>query len=123
MYRKILFLVAIFLFLAGCQKNPELVEPYQISNQILETMRDKSEQGVYMIEDSKKQIILYYGVEKGIKTMSFSIHNQVLTILFEIEELSQPQYFTYKVNSSSSFDTILISIDGKNEAFKNIFIQ
>ena len=123
MYRKTLILVVIFLVLSGCQKNPELVEPYQISNQILETMRDKSEQGVYMIESSKEQFVIFYGVERGIKKMSSSVKDQVLTLLFETDEQSKPQYYIYKVNSSSSFDTIQISIDGKAEAFNTIFVQ
>jgi len=55
--------------------------------------------------------------------MSSSIKNNVLTILFETEELSQPQYYTYKVNSSSSFDTLQISIDGIDEEFNTVFVQ
>lgn len=123
MYRKFPILIAILLVLSGCQKNTELVEPYQLSNQINEAMRSETEQGLYMIESSKNQIILYYGVEKGIKAMSSSINNNVLTLLFETEEMSQPQYYIYKVNSSSSFDTIQVTIDGKEEAFHTVFVQ
>ncbi|MGB4589233.1 MAG: hypothetical protein WBI17_08385 [Clostridiaceae bacterium] len=123
MYKKLLVLVAILMVLTGCNKKIELVEPYQITNQIIETMKSKTEQGIYMIENSKNQIILFYGIEKGVKKMSSSITNNVLTILFETEEMSQPQFYTYKVNSSSSFDTIQISIDGKAEAFNTIFVQ
>jgi len=123
MYRKIIVLVVILLIFTGCNKNIELVEPYKISSEILETMSDKSEQGVYMIESSKNQIIIYYGVEKGIKTMSSSINNNVLTLLFETKEQSKPQYYIYKVNSSSSFDSIRVSVDGKDEAFNTVFVQ
>lgn len=123
MYKKILILVVFLLVLSGCKKNTELVEPYKMSNQIIETMNGKTEQGIYMIESSKKQLIIYRGVEKGIQTMSYSIKNNVLTILFETEELNQPQDYVYKINSNSSFDTIQISIDGKDKAFKTIFGQ
>lgn len=123
MHRKILILVVFLLVLSGCKKDTELVESYKMSNQIIETMKNKTEQGIYMIDSSKKQLIIYHGVEKGIETMSYSIKNNVLTILFETEELNQPQDYVYKINSNSSFNTILISIDGKNEAFNTIFGQ
>lgn len=126
MYRKIILVSVVFvllLVLSGCKKNIELVEPSQISNQIMETMRNKTEPGVYAIESSKNQVIIYYGVKKGIKAMSSSLENNVLTIFFETEKLNQPQYYAYKVNSSSLFDTIQISIDGKNEAFNTVFVQ
>ena len=123
MYRKVFILVVILLVLTGCQKNIELVEPYQISSQVVETMRHETEPGLYMIESSKNQIILYYGIEKGIKAMSSSINNNVLTLLFETEEQSKPQYYTYKVNTSSSFDSIQVTIDGKEEAFHTVFVQ
>lgn len=123
MYRKIIILVLFLLFLSGCKKNTELIEPYKMSNQIMETMNSKTEQGIYEISSSKEQLIIYRGVENGIQTMSYSIKNNVLTILFETEELNQPQDYIYKINSNSSFDTIQISIDGKNEAFNTIFVQ
>ncbi len=123
MHRKILILVVFLLILSGCKKNTELVEPYKMSNQIIETMNSKTEQGIYEIDSSKKQLIIYRGVEKGIQTMTYSIKNNVLTILFETEELNQPQDYVYKINSNSSFDTIQVSIDGKDEAFNTIFVQ
>lgn len=123
MDKKLLILVVILLVFTGCNKNTELVEPSQMSSQIIETMRHNEEQGLYMIESSKKQVIFYNGVEKGIKTMSYSIDNSVLTLLFETEEQSKPQYYIYKVNSSSSFDTIHVSVDGKEEAFNTVFVQ
>lgn len=123
MYRKILILVVFLLVLSGCKKDTELVEPYKMSSQIIETMNSETEQGIYEIDSSKKQLIIYRGVEKGIQTMSYSIKNNVLAILFETEELNQPQDYVYKINSNSSFDTIQISIDGKDEAFNTIFVQ
>ncbi len=123
MDKKLLILVVILLVFTGCQKKTVLVEPSEMSSLIIDTMRSNEEQGVYMIEGSKNQIIIYYGVETGIKTMSSSVTNHVLTLQFETEELAKPQYFTYQVNSSSSFDTIQVSIDGKDEAFHTIFVQ
>jgi hypothetical protein len=123
MNRKILILAVFLLVLSGCKKDTKLVEPYKISNQIIETMNSKTEQGIYKIDSSKKQLIIYRGLEKGIKTMSYSIKNNVLTILLETEELNQPQDYVYKINSNSSFDTIQISIDGKDEAFNTVFVQ
>lgn len=123
MHRKILILVVFLLALSGCKKNTELVEPYKMSNQIIETMNSKTEQGIYEIDSSKKQLIIYRGVDKGIQKMSYSINNNVLTILFETEELNQPQDYVYKINSNAQFDTIKISIDGKDEAFNTIFAQ
>jgi hypothetical protein len=86
-------------------------------------MNSKTEQGIYEIDSSKKQLIIYRGVDKGIQKMSYSINNNVLTILFETEELNQPQDYVYKINSNAQFDTIKISIDGKDEAFNTIFAQ
>lgn len=123
MDKKLLILVVILLVFTGCQKKTVLVEPSEMSSLIIDTMRSNEEQGVYMIESTKNQIIIYYGVEKGIKTMSYSIDNNVLTLLFETEEQSTPQYYIYKVNSSSSFDTIRVSVDGKEEAFNTVFVQ
>ncbi len=123
MHRKILLLIVFLLVLTGCKKNTELVEPYKMSNQIIETMNGKTEQGIYGINSSKKKLIIYRGVEKGIHTLSYSIKNKVLTIIFETEELNQPQDYVYKINSNSLFDTIQISIDGKDETFNTIFVQ
>lgn len=73
MDKKLLILVVILLVFTGCNKNTELVEPSQMSSQIIETMRHNEEQGVYMIESEKSQMIIYNGIEKGIKTMSYAI--------------------------------------------------
>jgi hypothetical protein len=94
-----------------------------MSNQIIETMNNPTEQGLYMIDSSEKHLIIYRGIEKGIQTMSYSINNNVLTILFETEELNQPQDYVYKISSNSPFDTIQISIDGKDEAINTVFVQ
>ncbi len=123
MHKMILILVMFLLVLSGCKKDTEIVEPYKMSNQIIETMNGKTEQGIYGINNSKKQLIIYRGVKKGIQTMSYSIKKNVLTISFETEELNQPQYYVYKINSNSRFDTIQISIDGKDEIFNTIFVQ
>ena len=123
MHKMILILVMFLLVLSGCKKDTEIVEPYKMSNQIIETMNGKIEQGIYGINNSKKQLIIYRGVKKGIQTMSYSIKKNVLTISFETEELNQPQYYVYKINSNSRFDTIQISIDGKDEIFNTIFVQ
>jgi hypothetical protein len=123
MHRKILILVAFLLVLSGCKKDNEPVEPYKMSNKTIETMNSKTEQGIYEISSSKKQLIIYRGVKKGIQTMSYSIKNNILTILFETEQLNQPQDYVYKINSNSTFDTIQVTIDGKNEAFNTVFVQ
>lgn len=121
MYRKMLVLVLFLLFLSGCKKDTELVEPYEMSNRISETMNGKMEQGLYMIDSSNEQFIIYRGIEKGIYAISYSINNNTLIISFETEKLNQSQDYVYKINSNSSFDTIQISIDGKDEAFNTIF--
>jgi len=86
-------------------------------------MNSEKEQGVYEISSSEKQIIIYRGIENGIKTMSYSIKNNMLTIFFETEELDQPKDFAYIIKSTSSFDYIQILIDGKEETFKTIFTE
>lgn len=121
MHRKLLILVVFLLVLSGCKKDAELVEPYKLTKQIIETMSSNNEQGIYMIENSKNQLIIYRGVEKAIKSMSYSIKDNVLTIFFETVESNQSKDYVYRITSNSSFDTILISIDGKNEAFNTRF--
>jgi len=123
MNRKILILVVFILVLSGCKKDTELVKPYKISKQIIETMNNNTEQGIYMINNSKNQLIIYRGVEKGIQTMSYTIKDNILTLFFETEELNQSKDYAYRIISNSSFDTILISIDGENEAFNTIYVQ
>ena len=123
MYKKMLLVVLAILLLSGCKKNTELIEPYKMINHNIETMNSEQEQGVYGISSSKKQLIIYRGLAKGIKTMSYSIKNNIFTILFETEDLDQPKDFSYKIKSASSFDTIQISIDGKEETFKTIFTE
>jgi PBP1b-binding outer membrane lipoprotein LpoB len=125
MDKKILIFILALLLLSGCNKESALVEPYKTTNQITETMKSVTEQGIYEIEvsRSKKQFIIYRGIQNGIQTMSYSIDNDILTVFFETKELNQAQDYVYKINSNSSFDTIVISIDGKIEAFKNIFVQ
>lgn len=123
MHRKLLILVVILLVLSGCNKKTELLEPYKISNQIIETLSSKAEQGLYKIQNPKRELIIYRGVEKGIEEMSYSVENNTLTILFETAELKQRQDYVYKINSDSSFDRILVLIDGKEEAFNTVFLQ
>lgn len=121
MDKKVLVVVLVLLLLSGCKKNTELIEPYKMTNHNIETLNGEKEQGVYEISSSKKQLIIYRGIEKGIKTMSYLIKNDMLTIFFETEKLDQPKDFAYKIESTSSFDYIQISIDGKEETFKTIF--
>ncbi len=123
MHKKILILVAFIMVLSGCKKDTELVEPYKITNEISETLSDITEQGLYEITNSKRQIVIYHGVEKGIHTMSYSLKDNILTILFETEKVDQTQDYAYKVGTSSSFDTIQVLIDGQQEAFANVFVQ
>jgi hypothetical protein len=113
----------ILLVLSGCNKQSDLVEPYQISNQIIETMSSKAEQGLYKIQNPKREFIIYRGVEKGIEEMSYSVEDNMLTILFGTMELKQPQDYVYRIISDSSFDRIQVLIDGKSEAFDTIFLQ
>jgi hypothetical protein len=123
MHKKILILVVFIMVLSGCKKDTELVEPYKITNEISETLSDITEQGLYEITNSKRQIVIYHGVEKGIHTMSYSIKDNILTILFETEKVDQTQNYAYKIKTSSSFDTIQVLIDGQQEAFANVFVQ
>ena len=125
MHRKILVLILVLvsLVLSGCKADTELVEPTKMSNKIIEMMNSNTEQGIYMVSSSKEQVIIYRGVEKGIKEMSYSVHNNVLEILFETAELNQPEAYVYKVNLNPSYDTIQIIIDGKKEAFRRVLMQ
>lgn len=121
MYKKMLVIVIVLLLLSGCKKNTELIVPHKMTNHNIETMNSATVQGVYEISSSKKQLIIYRGIENGIKTMTYSIKNNMLTIFFETEEIDQPKDFTYRINSTSSFDYIQITIDGKEESFNTIF--
>ncbi len=121
MNRKLFIFVVFLLVLSGCKKDNEIVKPYKLTKQIIDTMSSSNEQGIYMIESSKNQLIIYRGVEKAIKTMSYSINDNVLTIFFNTEESNQSKDYVYKITSNASFDTILLSVDGKNEAFNTIF--
>lgn len=123
MHRKLLILVVVLLVLSGCDKKTDLVEPYRISNQIIDTMSSKAEQGLYKIQNPKRELIIYRGVEKGIEEMSYSVENKVLTILFETVELKQRQDYVYRINTDSSFDRIQVFIDGKSEAFNTVILQ
>jgi hypothetical protein len=123
MYKKMFLLVLVVLLLSGCKKNTELIEPYKMTTNNIETMISATEQGVYEISSSKKQLIIYRGTEYGIKTMSYAIKNKMLIIFFETEEIDQPKDFAYTIKTISSFDSIQISIDGKEEAFNTIFAE
>jgi hypothetical protein len=116
-------LVLVVLLLSGCKKNTELIEPYKMTTNNIETMISATEQGVYEISSSKNQLIIYRGTEYGIKTMSYAIKNKMLIIFFETEEIDQPKDFAYTIKTISSFDSIQISIDGKEEAFNTIFAE
>ena len=125
MYRKIAILILIvFSFvLTGCKEEPELVEPYIMTNEINETMRGETDEGIYEISGSKDQFIIYRGVEKGIETMTYSVENNMLVFLFETVELSEPQDYVYKVRLDPSYDTIKVLKDGETEAFITVFVQ
>jgi hypothetical protein len=117
----ILVVVIVLLLLSGCKKNTELIVPYKMTKHNIETMNSVTEQGIYEINSSKKQLVIYRGIENGIKTMTYSIKNNMLTISFETEEIDQPKDFAYRIKSTSSFDYIQISIDGKEEPFNIVF--
>jgi len=121
MHKKLIVIAFVLLLLSGCKKNTELIEPYTMTNQNIETMKSKNEQGIYEISGSKEQLIIYRGIDKGIKTMTYTINNNKLTIIFETEEIEQPKDFAYKLKSTSSFDYLLITIDGKEVSFNTIF--
>ncbi|MDF2542939.1 MAG: hypothetical protein K0S47_2657 [Herbinix sp.] len=123
MFKKMLIVTLVLLLLSGCKKSTELIEPYEMTNHNIETLNSAEEQGVYEIYSLKKQLIVYRGIDNGVKTMTYSINNNQLTIFFETEELSQPKDFAYKISSTSSFDSIQIQIDGKGEAFHTIFAE
>jgi hypothetical protein len=122
MYKKVLILAVFLMVLSGCKKDTEIVTAYKITDQISETISGITEQGLYEITDSKMQFVIYHGVEKGIHTMSYSVEDNILIIHYETEEINQTQDYVYKINTSSSFDTIKVIIDGKMEAFMNVFV-
>ena len=125
MYRKIVLLILIVLsiVLSGCKEKPELVEPYIVTNEIHETMRDKADEGIYEISGSNDQFIIYRGVEKGIETMTYSVEENKLVFRFETVELSEPMDYVYKVRLDPSYDTIEVFIDGEAEAFNTVIMQ
>jgi len=65
-YKKFLILILFLLFLSGCKEDSQLVEPHKMSQQFFETMTGQAQQGIYMINTSKKQSFIYRGIEKGI---------------------------------------------------------
>lgn len=123
MYRKLLVLVFFFLFLSGCKKNAEIIQSHFVSNEVINTLDGKTEQGLYQINSLGEQLIIYRGIKKGVETMTYSISNNVLNIKIVTEDIDQALDYVYKINSNSSFDTILVTIDGKEEAFITIFVQ
>ncbi len=126
MWRK-LFLVFMVVFstgLSGCKNDHELIEPYTMTEEIRETMSGMKEQGVYSINYPKEKAIIYQGIDKGIRTMSYTVENDVLTIYFETEKLKLPRTYVYRIDfSDSSYDTIDVVVDGKSEAFISYFLQ
>ncbi len=123
MSKKILVAVLVLLLLSGCNKNSELVEPYKMTDHNIETMNSAAEQGVYEISSSKKQLIIYHGIDNGIKKMSYSIKNNMLIIFFETEQLNQAKDFAFSIKSTASYDSIQILIDGKEEAFNTVYVD
>lgn len=125
MYRKIaiLILIVFSMVLSGCKEEPGLVESYIMTNEIIEMMRGKTDEGIYEISGSKDQFIIYRGVEKGIETMTYSVEENKLVFRFETVELSESQDYVYKVRLDSSYDTIQVLIDGEAEAFNTVFVQ
>jgi len=100
-----------------------VVEPYIMTNEINETMRGETDEGIYEISGSNDQFIIYRGVEKGIETMTYSVEENKLVFRFETVELSESQDYVYKVRLDSSYDTIQVLIDGEAEAFNTVFVQ
>jgi len=125
MYRKIVILILLVLsmILSGCKEKTEVVEPFIMTNEIIETMRDETDEGIYEISGSNDQFIIYRGVEKGIETMTYSVEENVLTFRFETVEFSEPQDYVYKVRLDPSYDTIEVFIDGEAKAFNTVFVQ
>lgn len=126
MWRKIsLVVITVFsISLYGCKDDQELIEPYTMTEEIRETMSGITEQGVYAINYPKEKAIIYQGIEKGIRTMSYTVENNVLSIYFETEKLKLPRTYVYRIDfSDSSYDTIDVIVDGNSEAFISYFLQ
>ena len=125
MYRKIVILILLVgsVILSGCEEEAEMVEPFIMTNEIIETMLGETEEGIYMISGEKDKFIIYRGVDRGIETMTYSIENNVLEFLFETVEFNEPQDYAYKVRLDPSYDTISVLIDDEPEAFIRVFLQ
>lgn len=125
MYRKIalLILIVLSIVLSGCKEKTEVVEPFIVTNEIHETMRGKTDEGIYVISGSNDQFIIYRGVEKGIETMTYSVEENKLVFRVERVELSEPMDYVYKIRLDPSYDTIEVFIDGEAEAFNTVIMQ
>ena len=125
MYRKIviLILLVISMVLSGCKEKTEVVEPFIMTNEIIKTMRGKTDEGIYEISGSNDQFIIYRGVEKGIETMTYSVEESKLVFRFETVQLSEPMDYVYKVRLDPSYDTIEVFIDGEAEEFNTVIMQ
>lgn len=124
MWRKIamVILMGLSIGLYGCKDHKEIIEPHGMTDEILESMNRITEQGLYAINSPEEEMVLYQGIDKGIKTMSYAVEENILKIHFETEDINLPRTHVYQITSDSSFDTIQVIIDGEEEAFINVFI-
>lgn len=125
MWRK-LCLVTIVLFsigLSGCTEDKEIVVPHKMTNEIRVTMNRITDEGIYAINYPKEKFILFHGIEKGIKTMSYAVKDKTLTIHLETEDQKQPGTAVYQYKLNPDYDRIQVTVDGNVEAFTTVFVE
>ncbi len=119
----LLILAVLSMGFFGCTRDKEPVEVHNMTNEIRETMNRFTEEGIYAINNPKEKLILYKGIEKGIKTMSYAVENNVLSIHFETEALKLPRAYVYKIHSESLYDYLQVTVDGEEEAFITVYLE
>ena len=140
----IIILVIITLFTFGCKKNDtsdnmvklNKVDVSALNNtQIKNFLRDaSSEEGIYKIETKSNTDIFFNGIKNEFTDINCNIDNNTLNIEANKKNLSsdnspsQKLYVIYQKNTTVSndktvfFDTIKLTVDGKESSFKNVFV-
>ncbi len=144
--KKLLLIILILstLLCFGCSKNDSSdsmvklnkVDISSLSNQQMKRFIDESskDEGVYQIQTKSNTYIYFCGIENEFIDINCNVEDNTLNIQANLNKLksdnsqSQKLYVIYQKNTTSSgeksiyFNTIKLSINGKNSSFKSIFV-
>ena len=124
--------IFILFFICSCSNKPSEVVTLKevVSNQdsrleeVLLELQLKDD-GIYSLEKNEHKYIIFNGTEKLYENIDYELNDTILKIKFKTGTLFKSRQVVYEVYPfpSDIYDTIILEQNGKETAFKVIYIN